>query len=380
MKIISAVILLSLTLVLLSTSSCKKKKGCTALHAHNYDSEAKKDDGSCETCADGVQNGDETGVDCGGKCINSCGNTFQGWKTFQGPTTKDLYSAHFLDKNTGWISGDNGALYKTTSGGASWTDLSLATDRRIAHIDFVDISNGWAIASDWDSTSLMNTTDGGISWNTILTGDYYFFSDVEFLSTSTGYAVASFGLLSSFQGTVVYKTTDGGASWESDTLNGVTMVTLFAVSANEVWMSGDNGSIWYTLDGALTWEPESGGTSMVLNDIFIYGNTGVAVANQGNVISYSSDGGGNWDTYFVWDVQDYRSVYVINADECYAVGVYPYNFEQGVIMYSNDGGATWEHQFPETNTVSEELHDIYFADATHGWIVGFNGTIFRVGY
>lgn len=40
--------------------------GCTDPNAHNYDPNATSSDGSCETCYDGVQNGDEEGVDCGG--------------------------------------------------------------------------------------------------------------------------------------------------------------------------------------------------------------------------------------------------------------------------------------------------------------------------
>ncbi len=46
--------------------------GCTDPSAHNYDPEATEDDGSCETCTDNTQNGDETGVDCGGALCPVC--------------------------------------------------------------------------------------------------------------------------------------------------------------------------------------------------------------------------------------------------------------------------------------------------------------------
>ncbi len=46
--------------------------GCTDASAHNYDPNATEDDGSCETCSDGVQNGDESGVDCGGALCSAC--------------------------------------------------------------------------------------------------------------------------------------------------------------------------------------------------------------------------------------------------------------------------------------------------------------------
>lgn len=40
--------------------------GCMEETAHNYNPLALFDDGSCETCSDGIKNGDELGVDCGG--------------------------------------------------------------------------------------------------------------------------------------------------------------------------------------------------------------------------------------------------------------------------------------------------------------------------
>lgn len=41
-------------------------QGCTDSAAENYDSSATNDDGSCTYCSNNVQDGNETGVDCGG--------------------------------------------------------------------------------------------------------------------------------------------------------------------------------------------------------------------------------------------------------------------------------------------------------------------------
>lgn len=47
-------------------------EGCTDPNAHNYEAAACNDDGSCETCEDGILNGDELDVDCGGALCDSC--------------------------------------------------------------------------------------------------------------------------------------------------------------------------------------------------------------------------------------------------------------------------------------------------------------------
>ncbi|MEE9373527.1 MAG: M12 family metallo-peptidase, partial [Saprospiraceae bacterium] len=50
--------------------------GCMTTTAHNYNANAQVDDGSCQTCTDGIKNGDEVVTDCGGSkctpCITGC--------------------------------------------------------------------------------------------------------------------------------------------------------------------------------------------------------------------------------------------------------------------------------------------------------------------
>lgn len=58
--------LLFSAVLLLSIQKLTAQAGCTDPGAHNYDSNATMSDGSCETCFDGIKNGDEFDVDCGG--------------------------------------------------------------------------------------------------------------------------------------------------------------------------------------------------------------------------------------------------------------------------------------------------------------------------
>ena len=82
--------------------------GCTDPTAHNYDPAATQDDGSCETCTDGTQNGDETGVDCGGVLCAPCGGG--------GPTT--VFAHYFESGWDGWA--DGGSDCYRYNGSRSW--------------------------------------------------------------------------------------------------------------------------------------------------------------------------------------------------------------------------------------------------------------------
>lgn len=55
---------------------CGPIPGCMDETSHSYNQQANIDDGTCEGyCDDGIQNGDETDVDCGGKLCLPCGFT-----------------------------------------------------------------------------------------------------------------------------------------------------------------------------------------------------------------------------------------------------------------------------------------------------------------
>ena len=75
--------------------------GCIDATAHNYDPDAAADDGSCETCFDGIMNGDEEGVDCGGTNINcaACPTLIMSCDTMSmdsGGTAADYSNSEFI--------------------------------------------------------------------------------------------------------------------------------------------------------------------------------------------------------------------------------------------------------------------------------------------
>lgn len=119
--------------------------GCTNELAHNYDENATTDNGTCETCSDGIKNGDEFGVDCGGSLcpicpapVASCGNIVNVTVTpsdliYNGPGASDVYLIPALDLDSGTTSCDPNSLTRQvkrtlTNIGFNWTTNGACLD------------------------------------------------------------------------------------------------------------------------------------------------------------------------------------------------------------------------------------------------------------
>ncbi|HTE23729.1 T9SS type A sorting domain-containing protein [Flavitalea sp.] len=64
------------------------------------------------------------------------------WTTPISGTTVNLSSVYFKDVNTGWASGANGTVFKTTNGGTTWVVEPTGTTQAIN-----DIGYGWAVGA-----------------------------------------------------------------------------------------------------------------------------------------------------------------------------------------------------------------------------------------
>jgi photosystem II stability/assembly factor-like uncharacterized protein len=247
-----------------------------------------------------------------------------------------LLAVHFVSRLHGWAVGKSGTILATINGGSTWTAQTAGTNYTLYDVDFVDDSYGWITGAEspygyGGDGRVWRTTDGGAHW----TQAGYFEGwdecgkySVDFVDRSTGYiAGAQEGKGS------VHKTIVGGQTWVEKPLGGdyPTLRGLNFLSANEGWVVGDDGFIAHTTNGGDTWELQASGTGKDLRAVsFLDSQRGYAVAADpatGNTLLKTTDGGLTWveettgayrwsgmrdiafpDPYHVWVVGDYSLI------------------------------------------------------------------------
>lgn len=175
-------------------------------------------------------------------------------------TMRDLY---FVNENTGWVVGDDGAIYNTVNGGVNWIAQNSGTSRDLLSVHFLDQNTGYITGEKvtfGTNTLLLKTVDGGSNWTDISTTDFvYKGNEIYFVNVDTGFIGTQ--IFSGSGDSPVYKTTDGGMNWTATT----TAVDDQTFGINSIEFVNDNlgyavgtslytnGEFLKTTDGGDTW-------------------------------------------------------------------------------------------------------------------------------
>ncbi len=89
----------------------------------------------------------------GGSTWNSVSSTTFGNRT--------LFSVLFVNSNNGFITGDFGNLFKTTDGGATWSQSTLDTDVNLLGMQFIDANNAIIYGG---AEVTFSSSDKGATW------------------------------------------------------------------------------------------------------------------------------------------------------------------------------------------------------------------------
>lgn len=284
-----------------------------------------------------------------------------GWILQNTPTTVNLFSISFINNNTGYCSGDNGVLLRTTNGGTNWNMVNTGYNHSFDFIRFFDINTG-IIGSKSGTGYLVKTTNGGINWSEINIGSANGVIKVEFITPFYGYALRS---TPSF-----FKTTNGGISWNEQSAFLSSARDLLFVNSNTAFSCGSTGGpftfsrIYGSNDSGRTWgvvmaSPDSMYYSRVYyktfdNSVFCMGSFYGCILKNGVLVN----GAGTYVTY--------RKMYFSSMNTGWAGG--------NQLIKTIDGGNNW---FPDNPPNPEFVNDIIFMNDSLGWIACNNGKIYK---
>jgi photosystem II stability/assembly factor-like uncharacterized protein len=178
---------------------------------------------------------------------------------------RSLFGISFADDKTGWVVGQNGAIARSTDGGATWTaqKVEISDDMggtapletSLFGVAAISPTEAWAVG---DLGVVLHTRDGE-TWEK-LTFDATTYADdnvperllnaVVFTSPTNGYIAGEFATL--------LRTTDGGQTWvgQREITGAPADLYLFSLSssaagtaaavglAGSVLVSGGDGSVW----------------------------------------------------------------------------------------------------------------------------------------
>jgi photosystem II stability/assembly factor-like uncharacterized protein len=135
----------------------------------------------------------------------------QTWQFMDVPLNDGIFlDIFFVDNSTGWITGLNGGIAKTTDGGVTWTAQSRPTNWGMVRIHFSDPQNGWAGGY---YGVLLHTTNGGQTWiqQNAQLPEYTHVLGVATINPNVAWISGYGGGAQSRP--FVKQTTDGGATW-----------------------------------------------------------------------------------------------------------------------------------------------------------------------
>lgn len=255
------------------------------------------------------------------------------WTPYNLGYTGDFFSISMINENTGYVSGQNNRVLKTTDGGASWTPKtgpSPVATSQLYTCEFIDENTGWVFVnlSTVAGGNVFKTTNGGDNWTQYTTGaaseNIY---SADMVNANTGFCVMN------TSNRPIYRTTNGGVNWTGATTTGFTG-SIRGVSSP---------------DGITVYACQTGGTSRVAK---------------------STNGGVNWTLITMPVTTDFNSIDFKDANTGYVSGG---SSGAPAICKTTDGGVTWTTQ----NTHGITNIKVYVTQGDTAWALGGNTAIFR---
>lgn len=292
--------------------------------------------------------------------------SYSQWNKLNSGTNWDLFSVHFLNKDTGFAVGGSYdyhacCLLKTIDGGITWDNQGSVYNKYLYSIDFADSLTGFVGGS---AGFFLKTTDGGGTWDSIASGHNQVIVSINFPTPDIGFILFTDGILK--------KSTNGGLTWY--TLHTFTSTAsfykIYFVNTNIGFVIGGGGTVYKTTDSGLTWHDMSSPGVYAPAICFIDNNIGF-IGGDERVFKTTDCFTTTQSTITAYGCQGY-DIYFTNYTHGFMVGSIS---GHGGIVSTTDGGNSWTQQNLPTNT--SFLRSVYFANQNIGYAVGYGGEIIK---
>jgi photosystem II stability/assembly factor-like uncharacterized protein len=187
----------------------------------------------------------------------------------------DLYSVQFVDKEKGYIVGDEGLILATEDGGFNWREMQSGTDAQLFHLSFIG-KRGWVVGTQG---VVLHTINGGRNWYPQVSGTKDDLNRVYLVTERVAIITGDNGTL--------LRTDNGGATWAKVPLrSGDPLFGISFIDKETGWVVGHNGRIIRTYDGGRNWIEQESSTGIDLFAVSFYKNKGFAIGRDGVVMRY----------------------------------------------------------------------------------------------
>jgi len=278
---------------------------------------------------------------------------------FQLPINSNAYltAIYFIDSNIGFIGGITGYLAKTTDGGLNWNlqDPGFASPF-VRDISFVNAETGYLCG---DAGHIKKTTNGGASWFSLTTNTTSGIYGID--------AVDEFNVYASVVNGTILRSSNAGADFQTVPVSSNQLLTIDFSSRDTGYTAGQGGVVYKTIDAGQSWTSLNASTLNNFWDICALNNNSLYLAAYYGTLRNSNDAGQNFKSSFGNNYL-FEDISMENSMIGYTCALY------GFINKTTNGGATWKAQ---TSGTSESLNEIFFLNATTGFVVGTNGTLLK---
>lgn len=179
------------------------------------------------------------------------------WTLLRSPTTRDLHSISFTNFANLYICGKGGTVYKSGNVGSSWTNVAPSgATADFYRIDFMARDTGWVMGSNGTIYRTYIPSTSEVIWTPLPTpaNAKVTYRGSSFRSSSVGFQ-QGLGWVVGDSG-VVIKTTNMGDSWTKiDVGTTANLKSINFVDPRRGWILGDNGTIIATVDSGKRWAP-----------------------------------------------------------------------------------------------------------------------------